>query len=70
MGQGNWFVFLDLKLSVIRKEELVLFGVSIMLDLVVDILSLGRILGRIRIGGQPSEVFLFFFLFCFFFFNS
>ena len=61
MGQCNWFVFVDLKLSVIRKEELVLFGVSIMRALVVDILSLGRILGRIRIGGQPYEVFLFFF---------
>ena len=30
-----------------------------------DILSLGRILGRIRIGGQPSEVFR---LFIYFFF--
>ena len=28
--QCNWFVFVDLKLSVTRKEELALFGVSIM----------------------------------------
>ena len=29
MGQCNWFVFVDLKLSVTRKEELAFFGVSI-----------------------------------------
>ena len=36
----NWFVFVDLKLSVSRKEELAFFGVSIMSDLLVDILSI------------------------------
>ena len=31
MGQCNWFVFVDLKLSITRNEELgFLFGVSIM----------------------------------------
>ena len=30
MGQCNLFLFVDLKLSVARKEELAFFGVSVM----------------------------------------
>ena len=52
MGQCNWFVFVDLKLSVTRKEELAFF------------LNHVRFVSRYfipRSGGQPSEVFLIFF---------